>query len=126
MAELPQALERSRKTDARGRRSRCKPRILLLRESDKSSPPLSGYQVPVVFFAVLPAIPSEVHQMRIEKSDGTRGIRLWVDDLPGLLGLVEMDVVELHPWGSTVDDPEHPAPRGSHGQWLSVLRAGRG
>jgi bifunctional non-homologous end joining protein LigD len=56
----------------------------------------------------LPAIPSEVHQMRIEKSDGTRGIRLWVDDLPGLLGLVEMDVVELHPWGSTVDDPEHP------------------
>lgn len=56
----------------------------------------------------LPPVPPEVHQLRIEKSDGTRGIRLWVDDLAGLLGLVQMDVVELHPWGATVDDIEHP------------------
>jgi hypothetical protein len=25
-----------------------------------------------------------------------------------LLGLVEMDVVEVHPWAATVDDIEHP------------------
>jgi bifunctional non-homologous end joining protein LigD len=56
----------------------------------------------------LPPIPPEVHQLRIEKSDGTQGVRLWIDDLPGLLGLVEMDVVEVHPWGSTVDDIERP------------------
>lgn len=56
----------------------------------------------------LPPVPPAVHQMRIEKSDGASGIRLWVDDLAGLLGLVEMDVVELHPWGATVDDIEHP------------------
>jgi len=31
-----------------------------------------------------------------------------VDDLAGLLGLVEMDVIEVHPWGATVDDIEQP------------------
>jgi bifunctional non-homologous end joining protein LigD len=56
----------------------------------------------------LPPVPSEVHQYRIEKSDGTRGIRVWVDNLAGLLGLVEMNVVEVHPWGATIDDIEHP------------------
>jgi bifunctional non-homologous end joining protein LigD len=35
------------------------------------------------------------------------GVRVWVDDLDGLLGLVEMDAVELHPWNATVDDIEH-------------------
>ncbi|MER9544280.1 hypothetical protein NKI72_19670 [Mesorhizobium sp. M0437] len=30
-----------------------------------------------------------------------------MDDLAGLLGLVEMDAVELHPWNATVDDIEH-------------------
>ena len=33
-------------------------------------------------------------------------MRVWVDDLAGLLGLVEMGVVELHPWNATVDDIE--------------------
>jgi len=49
-----------------------------------------------------------VHQLRIEKREGGEGVRLWVDDLAGLLGLVEMRAVELHPWGATVDDIEHP------------------
>jgi bifunctional non-homologous end joining protein LigD len=34
-------------------------------------------------------------------------VRVWVDSLAGLLGLVEMDVVEVHPWAATVDDIEH-------------------
>lgn len=55
----------------------------------------------------LPPIPSAVHQLRIEKREGGEGVRLWVDDLPGLLGLVEMGAVELHPWAATVDDIEH-------------------
>ena len=33
---------------------------------------------------------------------------LYVDDVAGLAGLVQMDVLELHPWGSTLDDLEHP------------------
>lgn len=56
----------------------------------------------------LPPVPQAVHQLRIEKSDGTRGVRVWVDDLAGLLGLVEMDVIELHPWGATIEDIERP------------------
>jgi bifunctional non-homologous end joining protein LigD len=52
----------------------------------------------------LPPLPESVHQLRIEKREG---VRLWVDDLAGLLGLVEIGVVELHPWAATVDDYEH-------------------
>ncbi|MCA1408383.1 DNA ligase D [Ensifer sp. IC3342] len=55
----------------------------------------------------LPAIPPEVHQLRIQKREGGEGVRLWVDDLPGLLGLIEIGVVELHPWAATVNDVEH-------------------
>jgi bifunctional non-homologous end joining protein LigD len=32
---------------------------------------------------------------------------VWIDSLAGFLGLVEMDVVEVHPWAATVDDIEH-------------------
>lgn len=56
----------------------------------------------------LPPVPPEVHQLAVEKRKGGTGIRLWVDDLPGLLGLVEIGAVELHPWGATVEDIEHP------------------
>jgi bifunctional non-homologous end joining protein LigD len=55
----------------------------------------------------LPEIPPSVHKVSITKSDRTKGVRVWVDDVQGLLGLVDMDVVEIHPWQSTVDDIEH-------------------
>ena len=56
----------------------------------------------------LPPIPDAVHQLHIEKREGGEGVRVWVDSLDGLLGLVDMDAVELHPWAATVDDIEHP------------------
>jgi bifunctional non-homologous end joining protein LigD len=56
----------------------------------------------------LPPVPAAVHQLVMRKSDGSEGVRLWVDSLDGLLGLVEIGAVELHPWGATVDDIEHP------------------
>ena len=31
-----------------------------------------------------------------------------MDNLAGLLGLVEMGAVKLYPWNSTFDDLEHP------------------
>ncbi|MFL6799996.1 MAG: DNA ligase D [Xanthobacteraceae bacterium] len=56
----------------------------------------------------LPEIPEAVHQLRIDKREGGEGVRVWVDDLDGLLGLVAMGVVEVHPWAAGVDDIEHP------------------
>jgi bifunctional non-homologous end joining protein LigD len=56
----------------------------------------------------LPPVPQAVHTLTIEKREGGEGTRLWVDDLAGLLGLVEIGAVELHPWNATVDEIEHP------------------
>src|SRR5215217_2983486 len=64
----------------------------------------------VTFFheGPLPPAPASVHQLRMRKSGGEEGTRLWVDSLDGLLGLVEIGVVEIHPWGATVDDIDRP------------------
>src|SRR3954470_10362393 len=71
---------------------------------------LVRYVAGTTFFHMgpLPPVPTAVHQLEMRKADGKKGIRLWVDDLAGLLGLVEMGVVEVHPWAATVDDIEHP------------------
>ena len=55
----------------------------------------------------LPPIPDSVHQLKVRKREGGEGVRLWVDDLEGLLGLVDIGAVELHPWNAIVDDIEH-------------------
>jgi bifunctional non-homologous end joining protein LigD len=55
----------------------------------------------------LPPIPESVHQLKIAKREGGEGIRLWVDDVQGFLGLVSIGAVELHAWNATVDDIEH-------------------
>jgi bifunctional non-homologous end joining protein LigD len=55
----------------------------------------------------LPPIPKAVHQLRVERRKGGEGTRLWVDDVEGLLGLVEIGAVEVHPWNATVNDIEH-------------------
>ncbi len=56
----------------------------------------------------LPPVPDAVHQLPVVTRAGGEGVRLWVDSLEGLLGLLEIGVVELHPWGSTIDDLERP------------------
>ncbi len=55
----------------------------------------------------LPPVPEAVHQLRIQKREGGEGVRLWVDSVEGLVGLVGIGAVELHPWAATVDDFEH-------------------
>jgi bifunctional non-homologous end joining protein LigD len=42
-----------------------------------------------------------------KRRDGSTGYRVYIEDLAGLLGLIEMDT-EVHPWGATIDDIEHP------------------
>jgi len=56
----------------------------------------------------LPPATEAVHRLTIEKREGGEGTRLWVDGLAGLLGLIEIDTVELHPWNASIDDIEHP------------------
>lgn len=55
----------------------------------------------------LPPIPAAVGQLKVQKRQGGEGTRLWVENLEGFLGLVEIGVVEVHPWNSQVDDLEH-------------------
>jgi bifunctional non-homologous end joining protein LigD len=54
----------------------------------------------------LPEVPESVHRLHMRKRAGGEGVRVWVDDLEGLLGLVAMGAVELHPWNATIDDIE--------------------
>jgi bifunctional non-homologous end joining protein LigD len=56
----------------------------------------------------LPATPSSVHKLEMRKADGSKGIRLWVDSMQGLLDLVDIGVVEVHPWAATVHEIERP------------------
>jgi bifunctional non-homologous end joining protein LigD len=56
----------------------------------------------------LPPLPKALKSLGMRKADGTQGVRLWVDDLAGLLGLVDIGVVEVHPWAATIDDIERP------------------
>lgn len=51
-------------------------------------------------------IPNSVHQLHLRKREGGEGTRLWVDSLDGLLGLVAIGAVELHPWNATVEKVE--------------------
>ena len=53
-------------------------------------------------------MPDAVHELRIEHGVNADGVWPWIDSLEGILGLVTVGVVELHPWGATVDDIEHP------------------
>jgi bifunctional non-homologous end joining protein LigD len=55
----------------------------------------------------LPPIPDGVQTLTIDKRDGGRGVRVWVDSLDGLVALSRgLEVIELHPWNATVDDIE--------------------
>ncbi|KRG38771.1 DNA polymerase [Stenotrophomonas panacihumi] len=48
-----------------------------------------------------------VHEVPLKQKSGVEDY-LYIEDLAGLLELVQMNTLELHPWGATVDDPEHP------------------
>ncbi|KLD74864.1 hypothetical protein Y886_30270 [Xanthomonas hyacinthi DSM 19077] len=53
------------------------------------------------------ALGPHVHAIALRQKSGSED-SLYIDDLAGLLELVQMNTLELHPWGATVDDPEHP------------------
>ncbi|HVE14094.1 MAG TPA: DNA ligase D [Elusimicrobiota bacterium] len=52
--------------------------------------------------------PAAVKAAPIRERDGRVELCIYVDDLAGLLGLVQLGALELHPWGSRVGDVERP------------------
>jgi bifunctional non-homologous end joining protein LigD len=59
-------------------------------------------------------VPDEIHRVEIPDGVGTAdhdagsSTYLWIDDREGLVALSQMGVLEIHPWGSTVDRLETP------------------
>ena len=51
--------------------------------------------------------PDAIKQVPIETKDGSESYAM-IEDAQGLVGLVQMGVLEIHPWGSTVDRLEQP------------------
>ena len=49
-----------------------------------------------------------VRSVPIREKDGGSEDYVYVDDVAGLLDLVQMNVLEFHPWGARIDDVEHP------------------
>ena len=51
---------------------------------------------------------SHVRAVPIREKGGGRDDYVYVDSIEGVLDLVQMNVLEFHPWGATVGDVEHP------------------
>jgi bifunctional non-homologous end joining protein LigD len=51
--------------------------------------------------------PKAIRSVAIEESSAS-GEYPWIRDVDGLVGLVQMGVLEIHPWGSRVSDIEKP------------------
>ena len=47
-------------------------------------------------------------QLREIKVPGFDEPYLYIEDLPGLIAMVQMGTLEIHPWGVTVDHPDRP------------------
>ncbi|WP_295571392.1 DNA ligase D [uncultured Stenotrophomonas sp.] len=54
-----------------------------------------------------PGLGHAVHAVPLQQKSG-REDYVYIEDAQGLLQLVQMNTLELHPWGATVADPEHP------------------
>ena len=52
-------------------------------------------------------MPPSIHRIEIAEKAGTE-TSLYVKDLAGIVGLVQMGVLEVHPWGSTIARVETP------------------
>jgi bifunctional non-homologous end joining protein LigD len=53
-------------------------------------------------------VPDAVHSIEIKEESGKASPYLMVDDLPGLIALVQMGALELHLWGSRAGRIEYP------------------
>ncbi|MHB1017101.1 MAG: DNA ligase D [Coriobacteriia bacterium] len=74
------------------------------------------------------AFPASVRRVTVPTREGDKEY-LAVDDIEGILGLVQLGVLEIHTWGSRADDFEHPdrltfdLDPGPGVEWDDVVRA---
>src|SRR5690606_10540833 len=54
------------------------------------------------------ALGGSVDRVALSKKRGEQASYIAIHDVAGLLDLVQMNVLEFHPWGSTVEHLEHP------------------
>jgi DNA primase len=55
----------------------------------------------------LPDLPESVHRLRPNMFLGDTIPPVWIEDLEGLLGLVDIGAIELHPWNCVIDDLDY-------------------
>ncbi|MGD0835889.1 MAG: non-homologous end-joining DNA ligase [Polyangia bacterium] len=76
------------------------------------------------------ATPREIRHLDISRGTGS-GTAMMVDDLPGLIALAQMNVLEIHPWNARAQDLDHPdrmvfdLDPGPEVAWLEVVAAAR-
>lgn len=56
----------------------------------------------------LAGMPKAIRDGRLEKVSGKESRILWIEDLAGLIGGVQMNVLEFHVWGSRRQQPDLP------------------
>jgi bifunctional non-homologous end joining protein LigD len=54
-----------------------------------------------------PEAPDAIGRFELDDGEGSKTYP-YIEDLPGLVALVQMDVVEIHPWGSTIKQLDNP------------------
>ncbi|HEY4183064.1 MAG TPA: non-homologous end-joining DNA ligase [Kofleriaceae bacterium] len=57
---------------------------------------------------LLAGSPAQIHPVELEEADGTQVKYMYIDDMPGLVGLAQLGTLEIHTWGSHVDKVERP------------------
>lgn len=77
-----------------------------------------------------PGTPEAIGRVKVEERGGAFDYAT-IDDVAGLVGLVQMGVLEIHPWGSRADNVERPdrlifdLDPGPGVAWKSVINAAR-
>lgn len=56
---------------------------------------------------VTKSTPDAIHGIMIKEKE-TRENCIYIDDIAGLMALAQQGTLEIHPWGSTIKDIEHP------------------
>ena len=72
-----------------------------------------------------------VHPIPLRQKSGGREDYLYVDSIEGVIELVQMNTLELHPWGATIEAPDRPdrmvfdLDPGEGVAWKTVISAAR-